>query len=523
MISRRGLLKVTAAGAAAAASASVSHPAHVLAARQEEGTPAAVSGGRLLDSLISEPDSLDPHQGTLLVSTYVLNLLYDRLVFLSEDGSPQPWLAESWEISDDETSISFALRPGVVFHDGTPLNAEAVKFTFDRLIDPATASPNATSIGPLQSTNVIDDSTVELVWSEPFAPAMVMLSGSQMGIISPSAAEAAGDDFGRQPVGSGPFKLLEWSSGDQLLFERNADYQNLRSDVQNAGAPYLDELSIQIVAEEGTRLAALESGELDLAWAPVQDVESIRASDNLQVFARENGTSFEYIEFNATTGPFTDPDFRRAVGSAVNPEEILLVSYIYGDLIKAPLPIGTVGYDAEVGEQYGFTQDLDQANSLLTDSMPRELRLTTWNAPQAQRAAQVIQAHLSQLGITVNLDVIDAGTFLAQLREGDFEFAFNRTTWPDPIILSQMFKTPGRDQQYSNPELDPVLEDIETILDPETRQEAVSLAQQMLLEDAALVPLFADRFLIAGRNRVNGFRFCALGLPMYQDVWLDEA
>lgn len=517
MISRRGLLQCTAAGAAIA---SIGSPAQARVLWQEGAEVTA--GGHLLDSLLSEPDSLDPHQGTLLVTTYVLNLLYDRLVFLGEDGSPQPWVAESWEISDDETRIRFTLREGIIFHDGTPLDAEAVKFTFDRLIDPATASPNAGSIGSLEGAEVIDGRTVELIWTEPFAPAMVMLAGSQMGIISPTAAAAAGDQFGRQPVGSGPFKLREWSSGAQLLFERNPDYVNLRTDVQNPGAPHIDELSIALVPEEGTRLAALESGELDMAWAPVQDVEAIRASDNLQIFARENGTSFEYVEFNATTGPFTDLAFRQAVGYAIDPEEVLIASYIYGDLIKSPLPLGTVGYDPEVGEQYGFTYDPERAQSLMTDSMPRELRLTTWNAPHSQRAAQVIQAQLGALGITVNLDVIDAGTFLAQLREGDFEFAFNRTTWPDPVILAQMFKTPGRDQQYSNPELDPILTDIETVLDPEQRQVAVSEAQRLLLEDAALVPLFSDQFMIAARNRVQGFRYCALGLPMYQDVWLAQ-
>jgi peptide/nickel transport system substrate-binding protein len=504
---------------AGAAIASVAIPARARVRRQDsEITP----GGHLLDSLLSEPDSLDPHQGTLLVTTYVLNLLFDRLVYLGADGTPQPWLAESWEVSDDETRIRFHLHEGVLFHDGTPLDAEAVKFTFDRLIDPATASPNVNSIGSLESTEVIDAQTVELVWAQPFAPAMTMLAGSQMGIISPTAATEAGDQFGRQPVGSGPFRFREWTSGERILFERNPDYVNLRADVQNPGPPHLDEMSISIVPEEGTRLAALETGELDLAWAPFQDVETIRASDNLQIFARENGTSFEYIEFNTTTGPFADLNLRQAVGHAVNPEEILIASYIYGDLIKAPLPIGTVGYDPEVGEQYGFTYDLEQAQSLMPESVPPALRLTTWNAPQAQRAAQVIQAQLAALGLTVNLDVIDAGTFLAQLREGDFEFAFNRTTWPDPIILSQMLKTPGRDQQYSNPDLDPILTEIETVLDPEQRQEAVSEAQRIVLEDAAIIPLFSDQFMIAARNRVQGFRFCALGLPMYQDVWLSE-
>ena len=519
MSTRRDLFKL-AVGAGAATVLTTRTSRSGVFARQ---TDAEIKvGGRLLDSLLSEPDSLDPHKGTLLVTTYVLNLLYDRLVFLDENGTPQPWLAESWTTSDDGTRATFKLRQGVSFHDGTPLNAQAVKFTFDRLIDPATASPNAQQIGPLASTQVIDDATVELVWSRPYAPAMVMLAGSQMGIVSPAAVQQAGDQFGRTPVGSGPFRLKQWDAGRELLFERNPDYQNHRGDVQNPGPPHLDEMSIQLVPEEGTRMAALESGELHLAWAPVQEVEAIRENPDLQLFVRENGTSWEYIEFNCTSGPFTDLNLRRAVGHAVNPEEVLIASYIYGDLIRSPLPIGTVGYDAEVGAQHGFAHDPEQARSLLEGLDPGTLVLTSWNAPQAVRAVQVIQAELADVGLNVELETMDAGTFLAKLREGDFQFAFNRTTWPDPIILSQMFKSPGRDQQYSNPALDPVLEQIETTTDPAARQEAVSTAQRMILEDAAVVPLFADQFMIAGRQAVQGFRFSALGLPMYQDVWLNE-
>lgn len=519
MTTRRNLLKLAAGTGVATILATYPFRSDVLALQTDAEI---TTGGTLLDSLLSEPDSLDPHSGTLLVTTYVLNLLYDRLVYLDENRAPQPWLAESWTTSDDGARTTFKLRQGVTFHDGTLLDAEAVKFTFDRLIDPATASPNAQQIGPLASTQVIDELTVEMAWSVPYAPAMTMLAGSQMGIASPSAVQQFGDDFGRNPVGSGPFMFKQWDAGRELVFARNPTYQNFRGDVQNPGPPHLEEISIQFVPEEGTRMAALESGELHLAWAPVQEVEFIRDHPDLQLFVREKGTSWEYIEFNTTSGPFTDPNLRRAVGYAVNPEEILAASYIYGDLIKSPLPIGTVGYDPQVGEEHGFTYDPEQAKALLEGLNPGTLILTTWNAPQAVRAVQVIQAQLANVGLSVELETMDAGTFLAQLREGDFQFAFNRTTWPDPIILSTTFKSPGRDQQYSNPELDQVLEQIETTTDPAARQEAVSAAQRIILEDAAAIPLFSDQFMIAGRKAVQDFRFSAIGLPMYQDVWLKQ-
>lgn len=479
-------------------------------------------GGRLLDSLLSEPESLDPHKATLLVSTYVLNLVYDRLVYLDAARKPRPWLAESWTVADGGRKITFVLRDGLKFTDGTPLNAKAVAFTFSRLMSKATASPNARQMGPLDKVEAINDRTVAFMWSKPYAPAFVMLSGSQMGIVSPAGVEKFGPQFGRNPVGSGPFMLKSWDSGKELVFSHNGSYKNFRADVSNGGAPYLDELSIRLVPEEGTRMAALETGELQLGWAPIQDIEKIKAERKLQLFTREKGTSWEYIEFNASAAPFSDIDVRRAVAYAVAPKDILAASYIYGDLIKSPLPIGTTGYDAAIGNRFGFNFDPSKAQSLLRGKQVPPVLLTSWNAPQAVRAVQVIQAQLGALGIQTRLETIDAGTFLAKLRQGNFQFAFNRTTWPDPEILTETFLSPGRDKQFSDPKLDAVLQEITTTVDPAKRQQVVSQAQRLVLEDAACVPLFSDQFIVAARNEVHGYRFDALGLPMYQDVWISK-
>lgn len=479
-------------------------------------------GGRLLDSLLSEPESLDPHKATLLVSTYVLNLVYDRLVYLDAARKPRPWLAQSWTVAEGGRKITFVLHDGIKFTDGTPLNAKAVAFTFSRLMSKATASPNARQMGPLEQVEALNDRTVTFTWSKPYAPAFVMLAGSQMGIVSPAGVEKYGAQFGRNPVGSGPFTLKSWDSGKEMVFAQNAAYKNLRSDVSNGGAPYVDEILIRLVPEEGTRMAALETGELQLGWAPIQDIEKIRSEHKLQLFTRQKGTSWEYIEFNASTAPFSDIDVRRAVGYAVGPKDILAASYIYGDLIKSPLPIGTTGYDAAVGSRYGFSPDTGKAQALLRGKQIPPLTLTTWNAPQAVRAVQVIQAQLGALGMQVRLETIDAGTFLAKLRQGNFQFAFNRTTWPDPQILAETFLSPGRDKQFSDPKLDAVLEEIVTTVDPAKRQQVVAQAQRMVLEDAACVPLFSDQFIVAARNDVHGYRFDALGLPMYQDVWVSK-
>ena len=514
MLTRRALLGAAAGTLASAALASDWRSPFSQTAQAQT----IQRGGVLLDSLLSEPESLDPQKSTLLVSSYVENFLYDRLVYWAPDHTPKPWLAESWLVTNGGQTITFKLRRGVQFHDGTPLDAKAVEFTFTRLIDPSFASPNASQIGALTSVKAIDQTTVEMNWSKPFAPVFITLASTTMGILSPAAVQQYGVQFGRTPVGSGPFKLKAWAPGKQLDFERNPLYRNYRGDVKNPGAPYLDGESIALVPEEGTRMAALETGQLMVAWAPIQNVEQIKNDPNLRLYVRAHGASWEYVVFNTIAGPCQDPDLRRAIGYALNPKEILAASYVYADLIQSALPIGTTGYDAKIGAKYGFAYSPQKAQALLRGKQAPPLVLTTWNAPQAVRAAQVMQNELSAVGLTVTIDSMDAGTFLAKLRAQNFQFAFIRNTWQDPSILDA-FRS-GPHASYSNPKLDAALDQIDSQVDGKKRQVAISAAQQMILQDAAAIPLFSDQFMIATRKEVQGFRFDALGLPMYQDIWI---
>jgi peptide/nickel transport system substrate-binding protein len=498
------------------------------ATAQETPTP----GGRVLDSLISEPDSLDPARANLLVSQYVLGLLYDRLVHIGPDGRPKPWLAESWTIGGEGREVTFRIRRGVSFTDGTPVDAEAVRYSLDRYLR---LSKRKGDLGPLQKVELAPPDGVRLTFGRPFAALFTALDSSYLGIVSRAAAEKAGDEFGRRPVGSGPYTLKEWKAGSTLVFARNAAYRNLRTDVENRGAPYPDEWQISIVKEEGTRMAALETGQLHMSWAPFEEVPRIERDPRLQLIRRRQGVSYVFLEFNTRKPPFDSLPLRRAIAHSVDHKEVLEASYLYGTLIQAPLPSGVPGFSAEVGRQAGYARDEAKATALFREAgyargadgklrdaagKPLRIALTTWVAPQISRAAQVIQAQLQAAGVECELTQTDAGAFLAKLPEGKHDFDLMRMTFPDPQGLSRLVRSPGRWNHYGNPRLDALLDRADATLDHERRLALLQEIQRMVLEDAAIVPLFSDDFMIAARREVRGYKFDATGTPMYYDVWL---
>jgi peptide/nickel transport system substrate-binding protein len=489
-------------------------------------------GGRVLDSLISEPDSLDPARANLLVSHYVLGLLYDRLVYIDQSGRPRPWLAESWTVDKDGKEVTFAIRKGVTFTDGTPVDAEAVRYSLDRYLK---LSKRNADLGPVQKIEVVGGGSVRLTFERAFAALFTSLDISYLGIVSKAAAEKAGDEFGRRPVGSGPYTLKDWKAGSTLLFARNPGYKNLRADVENKGAPYPDEWQIAIVKEEGTRMAALETGQLHMSWAPFEEVPRIQKDARLQLIRRPKGVSYIFLEFNTKKPPFDKLALRKAIAYSVDSKEVLDASYLYGTVIQAPLPLGVPGFSAEVGRQFGYRRDESKALALFKEAgyakgadgklrdgagKPVRITLTTWVAPQISRAAQVIQAQLQAVGVECELTQTDAGAFLAKLPEGKHDFDLMRMTFPDPNGLSRLVKSPGRWNHYGNPKLDALLDQADATMDADRRMALLQEIQKIVLEDAAIIPLFSDDFMIAARSEVRGYKFDGTGTPMYYDVWL---
>jgi len=502
------------------------------------GTPqAAATGGTMHLATSAEPDALDPAKTIQLNADSFNDNLYDRLVFIGPDRLPHPWLSEKWDISQDGKQITFTIRKGIKFHDGTDLDGAAVKFSFDRILDPATASPAKAQIGTLQSVDLVDPVTVRFNFSAPYAPFFTNVSLGYGGIVSPTAVKKSGDAFGHNPVGSGPFKLKEWVTGQRITLERYADYKNFRTDGTNTGSAYLDALEFKIIADTATRLAALQSGELDVSDVDVQQIDKIKSDPKYQIVIWKDATDMDFFEY-ANKEPFTDLAVRQAIAYSIDRDSIVKSAWNgYATANLNPQPVGVAGWDAAIGQQYGYAFNLDKAKKVLADGgytpgpnnilqkngKPLAFTMLVYsNSPPAKTAAEIVQATLQSIGIKMDIQIIEFGAEQPLLSAGKFDLDFMRWTWPDPVIESLLFKSPGWTKQLSDPDLDKLLAVADTTLDPEKRVAANHEIQKYILQKAYIAPIATDWIIRAARANVKGYAWDAIGYPRYVNMSLGK-
>ena len=533
-IDRRTLLRVIGAGAGAAGLAGMpaltTRGAAALAFLQD-----AQPGGTLVYARDGDADSLDPHKTTTTLSWQVQGQLYDTLTAFDADGTIVPNLAQSWEISEDGTEYTFHLQEGVTFHDGTPLNADAVKFTFDRFMADETSNPSKASMGPLTATDVVDDLTVKMTFASPFAPLLSFLTDPFAGIVSPAGVEAAGNDFGNKPVGSGPFKFNEWVKGDRIVLDRFDGYKGFHPMYQHEGPAYLDQVVYRTMPEEQARLAALETGEVSMAEPPLEEVGRLQEDGNYTVTIAPNTGQLVFFEFAVHRAPFDDARVRQAVGYGI--DQATLVSVGLNDLVQATqctVGPGILGGDSSVCSSSGFTYDPEKAKALLTEAgygdSPLAVTLATWTGGNREDVAQLIQNQLNQVGFDVKLETMDIGTLNARVKtenntaEGGGFFDMMGWAWFDPDILYALFHSPGWVDGFSDPELDTMLDEQRQTTDREQRLAKIDEIQQFILDRAAMVPLYSPgwNWILVAQSKVKGFQFAPFNRALLFDVSIEE-
>jgi peptide/nickel transport system substrate-binding protein len=277
--------------------------------------------------LYEDPESLwVGHTLSVLATIVSGTYLVERLVYPGADGRPLPWLAAAWEFSDDSRQITFKLRQGVRFQDGTDLDAAAVKFNFDSILDPLRASPTRAAIAALESVDVVDPATVRFNFSRPFAPFMTLLGWGSLGINSPAAVQRLGRQYGRRPVGSGPYRFVSWAPGSEIVLDRNPTFRQLRDDAVNKGAPYADRITLSVIPEGGVALSALITRELSGSDLQNDLVERLPPGRNFRVLRDENGKNLSFVEF-AFRSPFDDVRMREAISCVLDRASILRAAY----------------------------------------------------------------------------------------------------------------------------------------------------------------------------------------------------
>jgi peptide/nickel transport system substrate-binding protein len=299
------------------------------------------------------------------------------------------------------------------------------------------------------------------------------------------------------------------------------------------------------VPEEGTRIAAMETGEINVLGLSREAAPVFLDNPDYNIIRAEETASFNFVEFNYKRAPFSDPQFRRAMGLAIDKEAILAGAYNeYATLIYSPYPVGNPGYDPAIGEEYGMKYDPEAAAALFEelgwiDSDNNGVReaqgvdgvddgtvaeFTCWTYPFEikERECEIIQANLKDVGITINIQLTDFGTMSAEMPKAEFDFDVMRWTYNEPVILSLLFKCPGWKELFCDEELDALLSEADTEMDPVARIELIKQAQQYILEQAIVIPLASDWYQTASHNTVHDLRYDATFGLTYGDAWISN-
>ncbi len=397
------------------------------------------SGGSLLIGKAQEAVGLDPHLITARSSFELTGQVYNQLVDLDDNYAPIPELAASWENPDDTTFI-FTLRDDVTFHNGRPLVAEDVKYSFERIMAEETASPWATQLELIESIETPDDTTVVVNLSEPFGAFMSTIASSWAAIVPMEEVEANGD-LQSVMVGTGPFMLDEYTAETQTVLKANPDYFD--------GAPMVDELVFKIIPDEAARLAALRTGEIHMsALADNASAGLAARSDGVSV-ADQQTTDYYLLGLNNQREPFTDPRVRQAMSMAVD-RDALINSVFFGEGLVAGPIVETLGdWATPVDELPNYTRDVEGAKALLAEAGYPDGFETTITAsprfPQFTSIALVLQNQLKDVGITVTLDQVEWGTFVQKWIDRDYDtfVSFNGSGNDPDRALYPMLYTDG--------------------------------------------------------------------------------
>lgn len=523
-VSRRGVM---ARGAALGLSAPVltALASRVPAALAQDSTPAAPGrpGGILKIGLQADPTALDPQKQSLTAIWRVVEHIYEGLTGVRPDLSIEPLLAESWEISDDGLVYTFTLREGILFHDGTPLTAADVKFTFERLVDPETASPSAADLASMASVEAPDDRTVVVTLSQPDASFLSTLTNPSVGIQSEAFVTANGGDVSQVAMGTGPFVFNEYVPNTRVILDKNPSYWQ-------EGLPYVDGLEMIIAPDDTSRTSAVVTGTVDLIeYAPLRDIEILEQDPSLKL-AGDANTNIRFIGINLEHEPLNILEVRQAIAAVIDREAVLGPAVFgHGTPTTVLFPPGFwATLDVEIP-----APDIERARQLLADAGYPDgfsTTITSWSQYSFLSApAVVIQEQLAQIGIQAELNLVENATMIEQVHapgNRTFDLAVTGTSgYIDPMGIMQDFASDSSTNlaSYSNERVDELIAAGIASTDPDERAEIYREMQEILLEDLPWINLFIANQYEAMKTDVMGYVHIPTGSGVsYKVTWLDR-
>lgn len=482
-------------------------------------------GGVLVIGITQQILNLDPHVATAFSSYRVMEHIYEGLLRYDNELNLQPALAESWTVSPDGKVYTFKLRADVKFHDGSTLTAEDVKYSFERILNPDTKSPQRSRIELIDQIEIINPLEIKITLKEPFAPFLeTMALAPGIGIV-PKDFEAKVEDPRVRTLGTGPFKLAEFGP-DFVRLTRHEEYWQ-------EGLPYLDSLIIRQIPDPATLRAALRTGKVDLIFGFGVDVLSAGAFAGLPEFEVISlpELSYSLLGIQNQRGAFQDVRVRRALSLAIDRQQLIEIVYFGRAAVGGPLPPAVTKWEPLPPSALpNYTPDVEQAKQLLREAGYEGLSFKIMpipTVPDALRIAQVIQEQLKAAGITAEIESVDFATFLQRWRESDFDTFVSLNsgfTEPDLHLYRHVFSQGATNVfKFSDPETDRLLNEGRTTLDFEKRKQIYRDLQIRLADQLPFLFLaYADIFAIK-KTDVKGFVLLPTqSIISVREVWLDR-
>jgi len=471
----------------------------------------ATRGGLLRVGLDVDADTLDPRLTKNTSGFRLKELVFNGLVAINPDFTPAPDLAEKWTNPDEKTWV-FTLRQGVKFHDGSELTASDVKFTYESVLDQAFNSPFRAFYLSVDKVDATDKNTVTFTLKAPFAP---FLSYMDLAVVPQAAVQKLGADFGTKPVGTGPFKVDRWATGDTIELSANDGFYG--------GRPNLDRVRVKVVPDNSGRVVGLESGDLDFVQSPVspQDVARVQSAAKLKV-DRTPAAGYTYINLNTADPILADKKVRQALSHLVNKQQIIETIYKgIGKPANGPIVPTMWAYPADVPS---YDYNPDKAKALLEeagwkagadgirvkDSQKLSLTVRTHSEdPDRKQLIQVLQSEFQKVGIDATTNTVEFPAFFQDVQDGKYQvgvIGWLNLSDPDRATFRQ-FTLDGTANygKYKNEQVDKLLKDARSTLDQAKAKSMYADAVKQIVDDAPYIFVQYQEYIAMYSPKVQGY------------------
>jgi peptide/nickel transport system substrate-binding protein len=481
-------------------------------------------GGDITIGVISDPVMFLPTHTQDSASSDVEEMLFNQLVRVDENIEMQKELAVDWEESDDGLTYTFEIHEGVTFHDGEPLTAEDVEFTFNIFLDEDYTGPRAGNFRALEEVEALDETTIEFRLSEPDARFISNLGGDA-GILPKhlledvDATELEEHDFARNPIGSGPFQFDSWQDGQYVQLTAYEDYWE--------GAPHLERITFSIVGDQNALMAQIEGGDVDVGIVPATDYSTAEGWEEQGLVNLQStlGYQYNYMGYNLRLDMFSDKETRQALTHAIDRQTIIdQVGQGQGEVAHGPVSPLSWAYPDEMPE---FEYDPEKARELLAEAGWEEgadgilerdgerfsFTLKTNSGNQIREdISVVVQSMLNEVGVEVEVEYVEWGAFIDQINPPNFDFdavvlGWSLGTDPDPRAIwhSEEIEAGLNNIGYARDDVDELIDKNVLIVDQDERAEALDEIFQMIAEDQPYTFLYYPNDLKVIPTNLEGF------------------